>query len=194
MSSTIAATSRAFISCTRIFRVLDERVIPGALAELGVYKGNSAKILRMVSPERKLYLFGTFEGFDSRDVSAESGQLPVNDEAFKDTSLEAVQAFVGTDENIAYCKGWFPDTATMVEPGEKFALVHIDCDLGQAVAMALEFFYPRMSPGGLIIVHDYSSGWWKDVKPAVDLFMVDKPEIPILLPDQSGSVAIARHK
>jgi hypothetical protein len=30
---------------------------------------------------------------------------------------------------------------------------------------ALDFFYPRMSPGGLIMVHDYSSGWWKDVNP-----------------------------
>ena len=175
-------------------RALDERVIPGALAELGVYKGNSAKILHIVSPARKLYLFDTFEGFDSRDVNAESQQLPVNDQAFKDTSLEAVQAFVGMDQKIVYCKGWFPDTAAMVETGEKFALVHIDCDLGQAVAAALEFFYSRMSPGGLIIVHDYSSGWWKDVKPAVDFFMVDKPETPILLPDKSGSVVIARHK
>ena len=175
-------------------RAIDERVVPGALAELGVYKGNSAKILHMVSPVRKLYLFDTFEGFDSRDVNAESQQLPVNDQAFKDTSLEAVEAFVGMDEKVVYCKGWFPDTAAMVESGEKFALVHIDCDLGQAVAAALEFFYSRMSPGGLIIVHDYSSGCWKDVKPAVDFFMVDKPEIPILLPDKSGSVVIARHK
>jgi O-methyltransferase len=51
-----------------------------------------------------------------------------------------------------------------------------------------------MSPGGLIIVHDYSSGWWKDVKPAVDGFMADKPETPILLPDKAGSVLIARQK
>jgi O-methyltransferase len=59
---------------------------------------------------------------------------------------------------------------------------------------ALDFFYPRMSPNGLIMVHDYSSGWWKDVKPAVDGFIADKPETPILLPDRSGSVLIARQK
>ena len=175
-------------------RALDERAIPGSLAELGVYKGNSAKILHLVSPARKLYLFDTFEGFDSRDVNAESQQSPVNDQAFKDTSLEAVQAFVGTDKKVVYCKGWFPDTAAAVEPGEKFAFVHIDCDLGQPVAAALDFFYPRTSPGGLIIIHDYSSGWWKDVKPAVDRFMADKPETPILLPDKSGSVVIARQR
>ena len=71
-----------------------------ALAELGVYKGNSAKILHIVSPARKLYLFDTFEGFDNRDVSAETHQLPVNHGAFKDTSLEAVQAFLGGGENV----------------------------------------------------------------------------------------------
>jgi hypothetical protein len=43
-------------------------------------------------------------------------------------------------------------------------------------------------------VHDYSSGWWKDVKPAVDAFLVGKPETPILLPDKSGSVVIARQR
>lgn len=175
-------------------KALDERATPGALAELGVYKGNSAKILHLVSPARKLYLFDTFEGFDARDVNAESHVLPVNDQAFKDTSLEAVQTFVGMDPNVVYCPGWFPDTATIVQDREKFALVHIDCDLGNAVAAALVFFYPRMSPGGLIIVHDYSSGWWKDVKPAVDAFMADKPETPILLPDKAGSVLIARER
>ncbi len=175
-------------------KALDERKIPGAMAELGVWKGNSAKILHMVSPARKLYLFDTFEGFDARDVTAESTKLPVGEKAFKDTSLEAVRNFVGADPNVAYCQGWFPETASQVTEGEKFSLVHVDCDLGKPVVAALEFFYPRMSPGGLIIIHDYSSGWWPDVKPAVDNFMADKPETPILLPDKSGSVIIARQK
>jgi tetratricopeptide (TPR) repeat protein len=175
-------------------KALDERQVPGAMAELGVYKGNSAKILHVLSPARKLYLFDTFEGFDMRDVNAETQMLPVNDQAFKDTSLEAVKTFVGTDPNIIYCAGWFPDTASMVAQCERFALVHIDCDLGKPLKAALEFFYPRVSPGGLLVVHDYSSGWGKDVKPAVDKFMADKPETPILLPDKSGSVMIARSR
>ena len=84
--------------------------------------------------------------------------------------------------------------ASMVAQCERFALVHIDCDLGKPLKAALEFFYPRVSPGGLLVVHDYSSGWGKDVKPAVDKFMADKPETPILLPDKSGSVMIARSR
>jgi O-methyltransferase len=175
-------------------KALDERGTPGAMAELGVYKGNSAKILHMVSPARRLYLFDTFEGLDARDVNAESQKLPVDNQAFKDTSLTEVKDFVGSDANVIYCRGWFPETVTMVPAAENFAFAHIDCDLGKAVAAALAFFYPRMSSGGLIIVHDYSSGCWKDVKPAVDAFLVDKPETPILLPDKSGSVVIARQK
>jgi O-methyltransferase len=185
--------ARLYMLCQNL-KALDERATPGALAELGVYKGNSAKILHLVSPTRKLYLFDTFEGFDAGDINAETHQLPVSNQAFRDTSLEAVQVFVGVDPNIIYCKGRFPETTIKVEPAEQFALAHIDCDLGKPVTAALEFFYPRMSPGGLIIVHDYSSGWWKDVRPAVDRFMSDKPETPILLPDKAGSVVIARNR
>jgi hypothetical protein len=71
-------------------KALDERGTPGALAELGVYKGNSAKILHLASPMRKLYLFDTFEGFDARDVNTESGAY-----AGGCTSLRLFSAFLG---------------------------------------------------------------------------------------------------
>ena len=41
----------------------------GAFAELGVYKGNSAKILHTMAPSKKLYLFDTFSGFKKKDIT-----------------------------------------------------------------------------------------------------------------------------
>ena len=178
-----------------IQKAIDERKIPGAMAELGVWKGNSAKILHTTSPQRKLYLFDTFAGFDKRDLQKESRALMAGIEnIFQDTSLEYVQNRVGKDDKVIYCQGWFPETTSKIPADEKFCFVHVDCDLVAPVVAALDYFYPRLSPGGIIIIHDYSSGWWKDVKPLVDAFMVDKPETPLLLPDKCGSIAIIRQK
>jgi len=171
-----------------------ENKIPGAVAELGVWKGNSAYVLHKMMPERRIYLFDTFNGFDKRDRQAETHRLPVSEGAFCDTSLQSVQRFLGTDKNIIYAPGWFPETSFIVPDDEIFSFVHIDCDLGKPVSSALEYFYPRTAPGGMIVIHDYSSGWWKDVKPAVDNFLKDKPENPVLIPDKSGTVAITRNK
>jgi O-methyltransferase len=56
----------------------------------------------------------------------------------------------------------------------------------------LEVFYDRMSPGGIFILHDYSSGWWEGAKRAVDEFLADKPERLILMPDACGTAVFRR--
>jgi hypothetical protein len=50
------------------------REVPGCVAELGVYKGDFAKRNNIHFPDRKLFLFDTFDGFDERDVSIETGK------------------------------------------------------------------------------------------------------------------------
>lgn len=165
--------------------------VPGAFAELGVFKGTSAKILHESAPDRDLYLFDTFEGF--HEVHA--GQDPLNvAKGGYACSLDNVRHFVGTSPKVKYCKGIFPDTADMVPPGTVFALVHLDCDLYIPMCAALRFFYPRMMPGGILIIHDYWSGCWPGVAQAVDEFLVDKPEGLLRIPNKSGSAAIVRHR
>jgi O-methyltransferase len=77
---------------------------------------------------------------------------------------------------------------------ERFAFVQIDCGLYQPAKAALEYFYPSMSHGGLIVVHDFASGPWPGISPAVNEFLADKPESPLLIPDTSGSAAIVRQR
>jgi len=66
---------------------------------------------------------------------------------------------------------------------KKFAFVHLDVDLYQSTQDCLEWFYPRMSRGGVIVSHDYLSAT-QGVKRVFDEFFADKPE-PIL--ELSGS-------
>ena len=172
-----------FLTCT-VEELLDKNV-PGAFAELGVYKGNSAKLLRELAPERKLYLFDTFSGFDAKDIASDP-KTKISSLQFLDTSIEMVKQFVGS-ENVLFCPGHFPKTASFVPEEEIFALVHLDADLYQPTLAGLEFFYPKLAFGGCMIIHDYFSGAWPGVKKAVDAFLLDKPESLVRIPDKSGT-------
>ena len=167
--------------------------VEGDFAELGVWKGNSAAVLASVSQpnSRKLFLFDTFEGFDRRDlVGLDSGRAL----AFADTSLKAVQRLVGDDANVIYCPGYFPDSIPASAEENRFALAHIDCDLYEPMMAALTFFYPRLSPGGCIIMHDYSSGEWEGASRAVDEFLTEVTEQLVLIPDKSGTAVLAKNR
>jgi Macrocin-O-methyltransferase (TylF) len=81
--------------------------IPGNMAALGVYQGNTARILAEAarSSGRRLYLFDTFAGLHSRDLRGPD-RVGVAGH-FGDTSLEKVKAFVGT-HGVEYIVGRFP--------------------------------------------------------------------------------------
>jgi hypothetical protein len=172
-------------------RLIEQEGIAGSLAELGVYKGTTAKILHALLPERRLWLFDTFEGFDARDLAHER---KAGDFRFDDTSLEAVLRHVGASDRVHACKGRFPETAAAVPDDETFALVHLDADLYKPTADALAFFYPRLAPGGFLILHDYGSGAWPGIAQAADAFFADKPESLVRIPDKSGTAIVRRLK
>jgi hypothetical protein len=165
--------------------------VAGDLAELGVYKGHTATLIAAMARRlgRTAWLFDTFEGFSERDL--QGIDVAVQGAAFDDTSLEAVRAAVG-ETNVRFVKGYFPDTANEVPADASFCLVHIDCDLYAPIISSLEFFYPRLAPGGFLIIHDYSSLCWNGAEKAVDEFFADKTEPVIPLPDNAGSVVIRK--
>ena len=181
--------ARFYTIYLNVNQVLEDRV-PGDFVELGVYKGNSAKLLASLGrrQNRHLYLFDTFTGFDSRDLRGmDSGTR--ND--FADTSLKTVQKLVGT-EGVTYVPGFFPDSTSQIEMPERIAIAHIDCDLYEPMKAGLEWFYPRLSTGGILLLHDYSSGYWPGAKRAIDEFFEKRPEKPVLAADKSGTALIRR--
>ena len=173
--------------------VLDQMVkeqIDGDLLEVGVYKGSTATVLASIARKlgRTLYLLDTFEGFAATDLQGIDADKEMN---FADTSVEAVRALVG-EANVRFVKGYFPASATHLPPEGRYGLVHIDCDLYAPIKSALDYFYPRMVPGGFLIVHDYSSLHWNGAERAVDEFFADKPESVVPLTDNAGSVVIRK--
>lgn len=164
--------------------------VPGDFAEIGVYRGNSAAVLAHYGRKhgRAVFLFDTFEGFEQRDLTGVDAQKR---HEFADTSLDLVQQNVG-DGSVAYVKGYFPDTVTEDVARRRYAVVHLDCDLYAPIKAGLEFFYPRLSAGGLMIIHDYSNPCWDGTKRAVDEFMPLVNERLILMADKSGTAMIRK--
>jgi len=167
--------------------------IPGAFAELGVYKGESAAVLHHMAPGRKFHLFDTFSGFPPSDLAHETGEAATyTPDRFSDTHVTEVLRKISGNENIIQHPGYFPETAEQVR-NEKFALVNLDADLFQPTRAALDFFYPRLSPGGIIFIHDYNYKW-EGIKKAVDEFIRTIPESLVLVADIDGSCMIVKNK
>lgn len=167
--------------------------IPGSFAELGVYKGESAKILHCMAPGRLFHLFDTFGGFSNSDLAAETGEAATYTvKNFADTSVRKVIENISGNQNLVFHPGHFPETASVLGD-EIFSLVNIDVDLYNPVKAGLSFFYPRLSPGGVIFIHDYTHKW-DGLKKAVDEFCAGIPENPVMIPDMNGTVLIIKHK
>jgi O-methyltransferase len=124
----------------------------GAMAELGVYQGSSARIMCEVKKERPIYLFDTFAGLPQPDQS----ETRLLREGQYSASLPAVQELLQEYPNVHFRPGLFPYSTDGIE-GVRFSLVHLDSDLYSSTLAGLEFFHPRMVRGGIIIAHDYST-------------------------------------
>lgn len=180
-----------FMALLLNLRQLQRDEIEGDFAELGVWKGNSAALLAdfAASSGKRLFLFDTFSGFDARDLTGvDQAAQPL----FADTSIDYVRQTVGHDSVTTYVQGFFPESVTPEIEERTFALVHIDCDLYGPMKAALEFFYPRMPKGGMLILHDYSSGTWPGTTQAVDEFRQATGEYLSLWPDKSGTAMIRK--
>ena len=166
--------------------------VPGAAAELGVYKGDLAWKINALFPDRPLYLFDTFEGFDPRDVAFEQEHKTsfAKEGDFQDTSIQAVRSRLPYPDQAHFIQGYFPDTAGPLMD-QTYAFVSLDADLYAPILAGLAYFVPRMETGGMILLHDYNNTRFLGAKKAVEAF--EKTHGPLkLLPlcDLHGSAAI----
>ena len=152
-----------------------QRRLGGAMAEVGVYQGSSARILCEAKGACPLHLFDTFAGLPppaEREAQVlASGQFAA--------ALPAVRTLLEGYPGVHFHAGLFPDSAAPAED-LRFSFVHLDVDLYASTLAGFKFFYPRMLPGGVIVSHDYSM--LPGVMQAMKTFLADKPECLIELP------------
>jgi hypothetical protein len=127
----------------------------GELAEAGVFMGGSARLICAAKGEAPLHLFDVFDTL-RRDAHLGPGEQAVRvyfDEVY--APLERVQALLSPYPNVHFHPGLFPGSAEAVAD-RRFSFVHLDLDLAEGTADALEFFYPRLLAGGVLIGDDYN--------------------------------------
>jgi hypothetical protein len=152
---------------------------PGDFVECGVYAGATAELMCLQARDegRKVHLYDSFQGL------SEPG--PLDGDYWTANGLrcarETVEANLAPFNNTVFHEGWIPDTFDASAPGQVAAL-HIDVDLHQPTYDTLAFFYPRLSPGALVIMDDYGFRSCPGARKAADDFMADKPERIALLP------------
>lgn len=166
---------------------------PGNLAELGVAQGNSAALLNFFSKKygRKLYLLDTFSGFPESEL--DEPENAARRIAYSDASLEGVQQLLGYNPLLRFKVGRFPESIDAELEQDRFSVVSLDADNYKPIYSGLEFFYPRMVPGGYVFIHDFSSGHWPGVAAAVrDYFGQPGPRSSFLLPDKAGTLVLQK--
>ena len=151
--------------------------VHGDLAEVGVFMGGSAKLIRESDGVRPLHLFDTFEGIPS----VEQIDQPAFYQGQFAASIQEVKNYLKEYKNIYFYKGIFPATAKPVE-NKRFSFVHLDVDTYESTLACLQFFHPRMNQGGVLLSHDYINH--QGVKKAFDEFFEEKQE-PII--EMSGT-------
>jgi O-methyltransferase len=169
---------------------INNKKLKGSVAELGVYRGDQSGFLSNIFPDRKLYLFDTFEGFDDRDIQNSDENSISKAGEFSSTSLQLVLDKILNPERVVVKKGFFPETALDVE--DDFVFISLDVDLYSPTIAGLEYFYPRLVAGGVIFIHDYNNVRYSGVRDAVTEFLSKYDCLSFEIPDNSGSIAVLK--
>ncbi len=183
--------------------------IPGSFVECGVWKGGSTMAAALMLSElkrtdRQLYLFDTFEGMprpsevdtDRQDARAidtfEALQTGQDSSDFCRAHFAEVQEALAStgypQQSVHWVKGKVEDTIPENAP-DSIALLRLDTDWYESTRHELEHLFPRLSPGGVLIIDDY--GHWQGCQKAVDEYF-DKNRTRIFLSriDYTGRIGI----
>ena len=120
--------------------------VQGDVAEVGVFKGASARLLSLACPLKQIHLFDTFEGLPDRTEVHRKGDFAC--------SMESVQSYL---PSAKLYRGLFPQQTGHLVDTVRFSFVHLDMDIYEGTRDALAFFYERLSLGGIIMTHDFNA-------------------------------------
>lgn len=153
----------------------------GDFAEFGVFRGGTAllaaEVLRETGDQRALHLFDSFAGMPETSAGE---AFSAGD--FDQTSEGAVRALIApTGADARFHVGFIPDTFPAADVSD-LAFAHVDVDLYQSVTDCVEFAYPRLVSGGIMIFDDYGFPSCARSREATDRAFVDRREKPIYLP------------
>jgi O-methyltransferase len=150
-----------------------------AMAEAGVFAGATARLICEEKGDAALHLFDVFETLQAATGTAEPDERAVRDH-FRSThaTVAEVERLLAGYPGVHIHAGVFPRTAQGLE-GERFCFVHLDLDLPEGTRSGLEFFHPRLVPGGILLGDDYHD---PGVRGVFDAYFAGREDTRIGLP------------
>jgi len=144
-----------------------ERGVPGDFIETGVWRGGACIFMRAAlkaygDAGRTVWVADSFAGLPAPDgrYQQDRGSRLHQSSDILAVSLEQVQEnfrrYGLLDDQVRFLKGWFKDTLPSA-PIERLAIARLDGDMYSSTMDALSALYPRLSPGGFLIVDDYGA-------------------------------------
>jgi O-methyltransferase len=157
--------------------------LEGDVAECGVFRGLGSYIfcnyLALANPDFIGQGYHVFDSFEGLSQPSEQDVISKQEYGAVGTHFQAAGAFHGQLETvkaalrdyplIQYHAGWIPESFAEV-PERSYKFVHVDLDLYEPIKGALEYFYPRMVPGGVIVIDEYAIPRWPGARTAADEF------------------------
>lgn len=177
--------------------------LDGDVAECGAFRGLSSfmfcNYIRLVDLDfegQGYHIFDSFQGLsepkeEDAISSSEYGETGSYRQAgaFFGT-LEIVKATLRDYPMIDYHPGWIPKSFAGI-PERQYKFVHLDLDLYEPIKGAVEYFYPRMSKAGVIVIDEYAIPRWPGARKAVDEFCMEHDLItPVSL--TTGNAALIK--
>lgn len=142
--------------------------LEGDCAEFGVFQGGSLEVIAKFNPHKTVWGIDSFEGLP--DASEHDNYHKKGD--FAETSYENLKGYFAIQHrNVNLLQGFSPYVFNAIHPHKKFSYVHVDVDLYQSVKDALDYFYPRMVEGGIMIFDDYGFESTSGAKIAIDEYI-----------------------
>ena len=163
--------------------------LEGDYVECGTYKGrHSIAILNYIdwntSRKKKIfYLFDTFEGL-SEKISTESEILSYKN-SYKDYDLETVRSTFSQYEGIKIIKGVVPFSLIQANIS-KVCFLHIDMNSAKPEVEALDYFFPIMVKGGVVVFDDYGQPGHEKQKKALDEYCKQHGKLIYTIPTGQG--------
>lgn len=171
--------------------------VPGATAELGVFTGIFSRLIHARFPNCIHYMYDTFASFDEAEFQQEVKQGNTGKdfiEVFKNTSINVAMEGMPAADKCRIRQGLFPHSVQESDKEEAFCFVSLDVDFEESTYQGLCFFYPRLSHGGYIFLHDYNNAGLFGVRNAVRRYFDEIGQrchgVPLC--DEGGTLVITK--
>jgi O-methyltransferase len=171
--------------------------VPGNACEVGCFRGLSAylaaDVFRAMGKKLIFHLCDSFEGLsDPTANDEERGNEPsvnIKPRSYA-CSEEEVRAHLSAFDFFEFHKGWIPEPFKKIQH-ERFCYAHVDVDLFEPTRDAIAFLWPRLNPGGVMVLDDYGGMNYPGARRAIDSFFAEQKD-SFLIDQPAGNAVVVK--